>query len=114
MSSQGDDDAKHSSTSISDMDQDGSDQEEAWFLLEVTQAQCHVHSVEQELARAKLRENIALGELYKFCAEEAEHRLEMVEFELGCMHNSMCNGTAALNDGPSDHKCHHTSLSSTF
>ncbi|KAI6033969.1 hypothetical protein BKA83DRAFT_4121276 [Pisolithus microcarpus] len=53
ISSQGDDDVKHSFTGISDMDQDGSDQEEAWFLLEVI--------IEQELARAKLRENIALA-----------------------------------------------------
>ncbi|KAI6035895.1 hypothetical protein BKA83DRAFT_4484968 [Pisolithus microcarpus] len=33
--SQGDDDAQHAPTSISDADQDGSKQEEAWFLLEV-------------------------------------------------------------------------------
>ncbi|KAI6014886.1 hypothetical protein PISMIDRAFT_118941 [Pisolithus microcarpus 441] len=105
---------RHSSTGISDTDQDGSDQEEAQFLLEVTQAQRHVCSIEQELTRAKLRENIVLGELYKFRAEEAECRLEMAEFELGCMHNSMRNGTTALNDGPSDHKCRHTLLSSTF
>ncbi|KAI6102276.1 hypothetical protein F5141DRAFT_1065749 [Pisolithus sp. B1] len=73
--SQEDDDAQHAPTSISDADQDGSEQEEAQFLLEVV--------IEQELAKAKLRENIALGELYKFCAKEAEQRLEIVEFELG-------------------------------
>ncbi|KAI6118574.1 hypothetical protein EDD17DRAFT_1760020 [Pisolithus thermaeus] len=93
--SQEDDDVQHAPTSISDADQDGSKQEEAWFLLEVM-------------------ENIVLGELYKFCAEEAEQRLEIVEFELGCMRNSMHNSTIALNDEPSDHKCHHTSLSSIF
>ncbi|KAI6009191.1 hypothetical protein EDC04DRAFT_2610684 [Pisolithus marmoratus] len=104
--SQGDNDAQHAPTSISDADQDGSEQEEAQFLLEVTQAQHLVCSIEQELAKVKLQENIALGELYKFCAEEAEWRLEIAEFELGCMCNSMRNGTVALDDEPSDHKHH--------
>ncbi|KAI6022253.1 hypothetical protein BKA83DRAFT_15963 [Pisolithus microcarpus] len=98
--SQEDDDAQHVPTSISDADQDGSEQEEA--------------RIEQELAKAKLKENIALGELYKFRAEEAERRLELVEFELGCMHNSMRNSTVALDDEPSDCKRRRTSLSSVF
>ncbi|KIK12846.1 hypothetical protein PISMIDRAFT_120121 [Pisolithus microcarpus 441] len=105
---------QHVPTSISDADQDGSEQEEARFLLEVTRAQRLVHSIEQELAKAKLKENIALGELYKFRAEEAEQRLEIVEFELGCMHNSMRNSTVALDDEPSDRKRRRTSLSSVF
>ncbi|KAI6013711.1 hypothetical protein BKA83DRAFT_4560155 [Pisolithus microcarpus] len=112
--SQEDDDAQHVPTSISDADQDGSEQEEARFLLEVARAQRLVRSIEQELAKAKLKENIALGELYKFHAEEAERRLELVEFELGCMRNSMRNSTVALDNEPSDHKCCHTSLSSVF
>ncbi|KAI6114202.1 hypothetical protein F5141DRAFT_1213337 [Pisolithus sp. B1] len=58
---QEDDDAQHAPTSISDADQDGSKQEEAWCLLEVAQAQCLVHSIEWELAKVKLRENIVLG-----------------------------------------------------
>ncbi|KAI6016726.1 hypothetical protein EDC04DRAFT_2608361 [Pisolithus marmoratus] len=78
--SQGDDDAQHAPTSISDADQDGSEQEEAWFLLEVAQAQHLGCSIEQELAKVKLQQNIVLGELYKFCAEEAEWRLEIAEF----------------------------------
>ncbi|KAI6113795.1 hypothetical protein EDD16DRAFT_1515400 [Pisolithus croceorrhizus] len=86
--SQEDDDVQHAPTRISDTDQDGSKQEEA--------------CIEWELAKAKLRENIVLGELYKFRAKEAERRLEIVEFELGCMCNSMCNSTVALNDEPSD------------
>ncbi|KAI6133738.1 hypothetical protein EV401DRAFT_2064748 [Pisolithus croceorrhizus] len=112
--SQENDDVQHAPTSISDADQDGSKQEVAQFLLEVAQAQHLVCSIEQELAKVKLRENIVLGELYKFCAKEAEWRLEIVEFELGCMCNSMCSSTVALDDEPSDHKCHHTSLSSIF
>ncbi|KAI5996818.1 hypothetical protein EDC04DRAFT_2612674 [Pisolithus marmoratus] len=59
--SQGDDDAQHAPTSISDADQDGSEQEEAQFLLEVARAQHLVCSIEQELAKVKLQENIALG-----------------------------------------------------
>ncbi|KAI6022650.1 hypothetical protein EDC04DRAFT_2606948 [Pisolithus marmoratus] len=59
--SQGDNDAQHAPTSISDADQDGSEQEEAQFLLEVAQAQHLVCSIEQELAKVKLQENIALG-----------------------------------------------------
>ncbi|KAI5988813.1 hypothetical protein EDD15DRAFT_2462778, partial [Pisolithus albus] len=112
--SQEDDDAQHAPTSISDADQDGSEQEEARFLLEVARAQRLVRSIEQELAKAKLKENIALGELYKFRAEEAERRLEIVEFELGCMRNSMRNSTVALDDEPSDRKRRRTSLSSVF
>ncbi|KAI6136109.1 hypothetical protein F5141DRAFT_1208501 [Pisolithus sp. B1] len=81
--SQENDDVQHAPTSISDADQDGSKQEVAQFLLEVAQAQHLVCSIEQELAKVKLRENIVLGELYKFCAKEAEWRLEIVEFELG-------------------------------
>ncbi|KAI6111221.1 hypothetical protein F5141DRAFT_1214731 [Pisolithus sp. B1] len=111
--SQEDDDVQHAPTSISDADQDGSKQEEARFLLEVVRAQRLVRSIERELAKVKLGENIVLGELYKFCAE-AEQRLEIVEFELGCMHNSMRNSTVALDDEPSDHKHCHTSLSSVF
>lgn len=49
-----------------------SEQKEARFLLEVARAQWNVRSIEQELSKAKLRENAALGELYKFCAELAE------------------------------------------
>ncbi|KAI6156256.1 hypothetical protein EDD17DRAFT_1512585 [Pisolithus thermaeus] len=62
--SQEDDDVQHAPTSISDADQDGSKQEEAQFLLEVMQAQCLVCSIEWELAKAKLRENIALVQLH--------------------------------------------------
>lgn len=49
-----------------------SEQKEARFLLEVARAQWNVRSIEQELSKVKLRENAALGELYKFCAELAE------------------------------------------
>ncbi|KAI6017933.1 hypothetical protein EDC04DRAFT_2607931 [Pisolithus marmoratus] len=60
-SEQGDNDAQHAPTSISDADQDGSEQEEAQFLLEVAQAQHLVCSIEQELAKVKLQQNIVLG-----------------------------------------------------
>ncbi|KAI6095616.1 hypothetical protein F5141DRAFT_1221631 [Pisolithus sp. B1] len=74
---------QHAPTSISDADQDGSSRKKLGFSLRSRELQHLVCSIEQELAKAKLRENIALGELYKFCAKEAEQRLEIVEFELG-------------------------------
>jgi len=90
-----------------------SEQEEARFLLEVARAQWNVRSIEQELSKANLRENAALGELYKFRAELAEQKLDMAEFDLGYIRNLLRQGGHMLDDALSSRKrCCHSSLSS--
>ncbi|KAH7909990.1 hypothetical protein BJ138DRAFT_1153966 [Hygrophoropsis aurantiaca] len=59
------------------------------LLLEVTRCQRNIRSLENELADARLRENTAVGDLYKFRAEVAERKLEGAEFDLGRVRNTM-------------------------
>ncbi|KAI6013427.1 hypothetical protein PISMIDRAFT_656365 [Pisolithus microcarpus 441] len=71
------------------VDEEGSDteleQEEANFVLEAARAQCNMCILEQQLAAAKVDEMIALGNLYRFRAQTAEHKLEDTNIDVGCI-----------------------------
>ncbi|KAI6036953.1 P-loop containing nucleoside triphosphate hydrolase protein [Pisolithus microcarpus] len=68
------------STPTKAVDEEGSDteleREEANFVLEAARAQRNMCILEQQLAAAKVDEMIALGNLYRFRAQTAEHKLE--------------------------------------
>ncbi|KAI6029187.1 P-loop containing nucleoside triphosphate hydrolase protein [Pisolithus microcarpus] len=75
------------STPTKAVDEEGSDteleQEEANFILEAARAQHNMCILEQQLAAAKVDETIALGNLYQFRAQTAEHKLEDANIDVG-------------------------------
>ncbi|KAI5983212.1 hypothetical protein EDD15DRAFT_2376777 [Pisolithus albus] len=74
------------------------EREEANFVLEAARAQCNVCILEQQLAAAKVEEMVALGNLYRFRAQEAERRLEDANVDVGRIrHDIRKNGVALQN-----------------
>ncbi|KAF8414371.1 hypothetical protein L210DRAFT_880781, partial [Boletus edulis BED1] len=86
---------------------DDSEKEEARLLLEVVRAQCHVHQLEQDTVLAQLRENTAIGELYKFQADQAHKKLDTSECDLGYLHNEIRKHGISLAGLPSTRKQRH-------
>ncbi|KAH7902924.1 hypothetical protein BJ138DRAFT_1120937 [Hygrophoropsis aurantiaca] len=83
-------------------DAETSDAEDAEFermeselVLEVMRCQRNIWSLENKLSEARLDENIAMRNLYKLHAENTERKLEGAEFDLGCVHNSICKNEAS-------------------
>ena len=67
------------------------------LLLKVMRCQHNICMLENELADARVQENIMVGNLYRFQANEAEKRLEGTEFDLGCICNAMCKNTSCTH-----------------
>ena len=67
------------------------------LLLKVMRCQHNICMLENELAHARVQENIMVGNLYRFRANEAEKRLEGTEFDLGCVCNAMCKNTSCTH-----------------
>ncbi|KAF8548698.1 hypothetical protein OG21DRAFT_1516024 [Imleria badia] len=65
------------------------EREDARLVLEVARSRRTICRLEQQLAQAKIDENIALCTLFKYRAEEAERRLEGAEYDIGCVRNMM-------------------------
>lgn len=78
---------------------------ESELLLEVMRHWRNVCTLENELADARIEENAAVGNLYKFRAERAEKRLEGTEFNLGSVRHSIRKNIVATRS----YKCHHAS-----
>ncbi|KAG6375183.1 hypothetical protein JVT61DRAFT_3392 [Boletus reticuloceps] len=74
------------------------EEEEAKFILEAVRAQRNVCILEKQLATAKLEETVALGNLYRFRAHEAERRLGDANAEVGHIrHDIRKNGVVLHN-----------------
>lgn len=76
-------------------------QKEASLLVDVARAQRVICRLELELHEARLNEHQILGQLHTCRAVEAQRKLEVVEFDLGCALNSMRkNGIGMVNYMP--------------
>ncbi|KAI5980697.1 hypothetical protein EDD15DRAFT_2205356 [Pisolithus albus] len=74
------------------------EREEANFVLEAAHAQHNVCILEQQLAAAKVEEMVALGNLYRFRAQEAERRLEDANVDVGRIPHDICKNGVALRN----------------
>ncbi|KAI6020331.1 hypothetical protein PISMIDRAFT_45530, partial [Pisolithus microcarpus 441] len=72
------------------------EREEANFVLEAAHAQRNVCILEQQLAAAKVEEMVALGNLYRFRAQEAEHKLEDANIDVGRIRHDIRKSGIAL------------------
>ncbi|KAI6020749.1 hypothetical protein BKA83DRAFT_4494553 [Pisolithus microcarpus] len=74
------------------------EREEANFVLEAARAQRNVCILEQQLAAAKVEETVALGNLYRFRAQEAECKLEDANIDVGCICHDIRKSGVALHN----------------
>ncbi|KAF8419508.1 hypothetical protein L210DRAFT_3510735 [Boletus edulis BED1] len=93
---------------------DDSEREEAHLLLSVARAQRQLRQLEQDVIHAQLTENIALGELYQFRADQAQKNLDTTEYDLGCLRNTIRKNGIVLADLPSAHKRRRASNETTL
>ncbi|KAG6379776.1 hypothetical protein JVT61DRAFT_10314 [Boletus reticuloceps] len=96
--------AEDSGNTYDSLSDDDSEKEEARLLLEVVRAQCHVRQMEQDTVLAQLQENTAIGELYKFQADQAHKKLDTSECDLGYLRNEIRKHGISLAGLPSTHK----------
>ncbi|KAI6018442.1 hypothetical protein PISMIDRAFT_123307 [Pisolithus microcarpus 441] len=84
------------------VNEEGSDteleQEEANFVLAAVCAQHNMCILEQQLAAAKVDETIALGDLYQFRAQMAEHKLKDTNIDVGCIRHDICKSGVILHN----------------
>ncbi|KIK14015.1 hypothetical protein PISMIDRAFT_17581 [Pisolithus microcarpus 441] len=64
-------------------DEERVERDEAKLVLEVARVQRKVCRAKQQLSIARIKETNALGNLYRFRAEDAERKLNHAEFDLG-------------------------------
>ncbi|KAI6017628.1 hypothetical protein BKA83DRAFT_4128212 [Pisolithus microcarpus] len=95
------------STPTKAVNEEGSDteleREEANFVLEAARAQRNVCILEQQLAAVKVDETIALGNLYRFRAQTAEHKLEDANIDVGRIHHDIHKSGVVLHN-PGKHR----------
>ncbi|KAI5982919.1 hypothetical protein EDD15DRAFT_2202410 [Pisolithus albus] len=85
-------------------DEERAERDEAKLVLEVARAQRKVCRAEQQLSIARIEETDALGNLYRFRAEDAERKLNHAEFDLGYVRHSIRKNGVPLCDLPSTRK----------
>ncbi|KAH7918841.1 hypothetical protein BV22DRAFT_1051477 [Leucogyrophana mollusca] len=73
---------------------------ESELLLEVMRCQRNICLLENDLAKARLDENVAMCKLYQLRAGDAERRLEGAEFDLGCVRNTIRKNEASRQLNP--------------
>ncbi|KAF8547547.1 hypothetical protein OG21DRAFT_1490134 [Imleria badia] len=84
--------------------EDDSEGDEARFLLRIMRAQRHARQLEQNVISAQLAENTAIGDLFKFRAEQVQKKLNATEYDLGYLRNEIRKSGISLVDLPSAHK----------
>ncbi|KAG1745142.1 hypothetical protein EDD22DRAFT_958542 [Suillus occidentalis] len=86
---------------------DSSNELKAQLILNATQAQQDGRLAEKTLADCILKENTALGKLYKFKATEAERKLEDTDIDIGFVHHSVQkSGITLYEDSKPRKHCH--------
>ncbi|KAG6369080.1 hypothetical protein JVT61DRAFT_1524 [Boletus reticuloceps] len=75
--------------------------EKARLLLNVARAQCHLPQLEQNVIHAQLAENTVLSELYQFHASQSQKKMDVTEYDLGCLWNMIHKSGISLADIPS-------------
>lgn len=77
------------------------ERDEAKLVLEVARAQHKVCHTKQQLSIARIEETDALGNLYRFRAEDTERKLDHAEFDLRHVHHSIQKNGVSLCNLPS-------------
>ncbi|KAI6019357.1 hypothetical protein BKA83DRAFT_4495400 [Pisolithus microcarpus] len=85
-------------------DEERAERDEVKLVLEVARAQRKVCRAKQQLSIARIEETDALGNLYRFRAEDAERKLNHAEFDLGHVRHSIRKNGVSLCDLPSTRK----------
>ncbi|KAI6022371.1 hypothetical protein BKA83DRAFT_4126071 [Pisolithus microcarpus] len=86
-------------------DEEHMERDEAKLVLEVARVQRKVCRTEQQLSIARIEETDALGNLYRFRAEDAERKLNHAEFDLRHFCHSIWKNGVSLCNLPSTRKC---------
>jgi len=85
-----------------------SEREEACLLLNFMRGQHQVCQLEQNVICVQIAENTVLSELHQFCTSRAQRKLDITEYDLGCLCNAICKNGISMADLLSTRKQHCT------